>query len=292
MVTVFWPMSTWPQQKTVGTLVSREIAPYIEMVEGLEDELSNVEVQRFFLDKNGEPYSLGRQGNVPVPENFMAIVAVGPEALLYLYPKVSSVKLLYGMVLNPAKLLDQDSLPICGITLNITVADQLDIIERYFEVERLGILYDPQNNQDWFDEADEHASALGMDLIPLHVRKESSQLKIVGDLSQAEAILFIPDKTIISRAFIQYVIKQAYALGIPVIGYNRFFHDSGAALSFIINYKNIGRQLARQILDLSSGTDCRESRPPDFTVEVNEDAWRVLSLPLTTKEPLEEKGGI
>lgn len=286
------PVMVWSQQDLVGVLISREIAPYIEMVEGLENALGKIEAQRFFLDKNGEPYSLGIHGNILEPEQFKAVVAVGPEALLYLKPKVGEVPLVYGMILNPEKIFDNTAVAPCGVSLNLPIYNQLASIQYYLPgMSKLGIFYDPQNNQPWVDEASVYARELGIELIPLQVRKGAAQLAITGDLKIPDAILFIPDKTIISKAVVQYVIKQAYLLQTPVIGYNQFFHDSGAALSFVVDYRQLGSQVAEQVLSLTAGGGCLGPAPPRFKVQINKDSWRVLALPEPAGKPANGQGG-
>jgi putative ABC transport system substrate-binding protein len=155
---------------------------------------------------------------------------------------------------------------------------------------RLGILYDPKNNQQWYAEASALAVTVEMELVPLLVSRPSTQLEIVGDLTLPDAMLFIPDKTIISRSVIQHVIKEAYQRKVPVIGYNRFFYESGAALSFVIDYNKLGRQVGDQVNGLLSGEICQGTISPNFKVLVNDDAWRVLDLPRVTNKAVEGLG--
>ncbi len=287
---VMVPVAVWGES-AVGVLISREIAPYVDMVEGLESTLNNIEVQRFFLDEKGNPYSLGGRSNTPDAKQFAAMVAVGPEAFLYLQPKVDAVPLVYGMVLNPDKLLTTPGSSTCGVALNLSIAEQLASIRHYLPgLRQLGILYDPKNNQQWYDEASALAVAAGIELVPLQVSRTSAQLEILGNLALPDAILFIPDKTIISRSVVQHVIKEAYLRKAPVIGYNRFFHESGAALSFVVDYFELGQQVGGQVNGLLAGEACRGMISPDFSVLVNDDAWRVLNLPRVVGKAAEGLG--
>ncbi len=61
----------------------------------------------------------------------------------------------------------------------------------------------------------------------------------------------------------------------PVIGYNQFFYDSGAALTFRIDYEQVGRRVATKIDRLLAQKECDSSVPP-FDVMVNEDVLRAL----------------
>jgi putative ABC transport system substrate-binding protein len=81
-------------------------------------------------------------------------------------------------------------------------------------------------------------------------------------LVSVDCIWLIPDKTVISESIAQYIIKQAVIKRIPVIGYNQFFYESGAAMSFVFDYGALGRQagqLAAQIV--ARQTPCERQIP-------------------------------
>ena len=143
---------------------------------------------------------------------------------------------------------------------------------------RLGVLFDPANNLAWFDHAVSVAKPLGLDLIPLQVKRAVGRLEIVGDLSLPDAILFIPDKSIIAKAVITHVIKQAVLQRTPVVGYNQFFFDSGATLAFIIDYAKIGQQVAEQVQKILTGGTCDGLIAPTFETQTNADVWQALHL--------------
>jgi len=263
----------------VGVLVAREIAPYITMVTALEVALGRQPVQRFFLDEQGRPFSLeAGQRRLNNPQDFSAVVAVGPESLTYLSSSPNHPPLIYAMVLNPPLSSGKESL--CGLSLNLPIAGQLQGLRAKLPgLKHLGVLFDPANNQLWFDQAQVVADQLGLLLQPVVARRAAELLQLSGDLDQLDALLFIPDKTVISQAVIQYVIKQAAIRGVPVIGYNQFFLDSGAALAFVIDYAEIGRQVAAEVQSLLSGQSCAGELPPAYELRINQPIWQALGLP-------------
>ncbi len=249
------------------------------MVEGLEQGLGAQPVDRYFLDKQGLPYSLGVGGSKFDAEQYDALVAVGPAALRYLDTNTSQTPLLFGMVLNPQKILTDSAAMSCGVTLNLPVAEQLSaLLDHFPDMARLGVLFDPANNQSWYDDAVQVAESLEVELVSLQVQREAGRLKILGKFSDVDAILFIPDKTIISKAVIQHVIKRALQQRIPVVGYNQFFYDSGATLAFIIDYRKVGQQVAGKIDTILNGGYCDPLSPAAFDVKINDGAWQALQL--------------
>lgn len=276
---VIAPLPCWAREQLIGVLISREIAPYAAMVEGLESTLK-VPVRRFFLDDKGQPFTLGGGAATLDPQAYDALVAVGPEALHYLGPLVESRRLAYGMVLHPEAVLTRLPARPCGVSLDLPAEAQLAAILQHLpDLERLGVLFDPANNQAWFDSAATVAVAKGFTLVPLQVLRQEERLDLVGDYARLDAILFIPDKTVISKAVIQFVIKQAVVKKIPVIGYNQFFHDAGAALNFMIDYQGVGEQVALQVERLLAGESCQGATVPRHRAVVNQEVWRALDLP-------------
>lgn len=273
------PANSLAGDKAVAVLISREIAPYVEMVEGLEQGLEQLTVHRFFFDKYQQPYTLNGYAELN-SRHYSAVVAVGPAALTYLQTHKKDLPLLFGMVLNPERLLNPASLAPCGVSLNLPVAAQLNVIQRRLPtVSRLGVLFDPANNQQWFDRAAAIAATNDhLQLVALPVQSQQQQLKLISDYSGLDAILFIPDKTIISQTVIRYVIKQAFQRHIPVIGYNQFFLDSGAALAFIIDYYNSGKQVAAQVSAVVNADHCSGIAAPEFSVKTNSAVYSALQL--------------
>ncbi|MBN2645377.1 MAG: hypothetical protein JXR59_07890 [Desulfuromonadaceae bacterium] len=266
-------------QKPVAVFLSKEIAPYVLMLEGLEKKLQQHPVERFFLDQNNQPYSLTAASVGFRPDAYAAAVAVGPLALRYLAPYSQQIPVLYGMILDPERILDPGVYKACGVGLGLSVERQMQTLQQGLPgLSRLGVFYDPANNQSWFDSATQVAASLGIELVPFEVQRVGGKLDVSGDWKRVDALLFIPDKTIISKTVIQYVIKQALLQHKPVIGYNQFFLDSGAAFSFIFDYVGIGAQAAALTEELLATGACSKIEPV-FELRENADVWKILNLP-------------
>ena len=259
----------------IAILLSRNIRPYAEAIEGMGAvfaESPGRELELFYLDKfRGKDLAL--LSEELAEGKFRLFISVGPEAARFIWTDEAlkgSAKL-YSVVLNPAKVLGTER-PSCGISLNIPVQKQIEIIERGLPgVWRVGLLYDPQYNADFFEETIMPASSLGIQIVPLAV---SSKKEIPGVLNNhwgaIDALWLIPDRTVISESIIKYAIKESLFKAVPVIGYNRFFYESGAALAFVFNYEELGRQCAIEALRLLSGEVCGKTDPcPCFHVWIN-----------------------
>jgi len=283
-----YPVNAFSQSaadnRPVGIIISKEIRPFIRMVEGIEENL-RVPSCRIFFDKRGMPYGCDSGTKGLGPERFSVVVAVGPQALEYLIRHEWSGPLVYGMVLNPDAVTGHTD-RFCGVSLNIPYWEQVSSLHKIFPlVRRLGILYDPANNQTRFDRAKKNSGLQGITVVPLLVtKKKPISHHFEEKLRDLDAIMFIPDPTVISQAVVQYVIKKAILQGIPSIGYNRFFHDSGAALSFVIDYRKVGKRVAGQVRNILMGRLCARL-VPDYKIVLNVRVIKKLNLRLGDNLP-------
>jgi putative tryptophan/tyrosine transport system substrate-binding protein len=273
----------WGKEKNfrAAVLVSREIRPYLQAAEGFEKELRSllsVEIDRFILEEGlDDPQgALKRRISGGL---YDLLIAVGPEAMTFLWETEggTSAKRVYSMVLNPKQVVGETT---CGVPLNIPVRSQLlSIASAFPSLQRLGILYDPQINAPFVEEAKEKGAPLGVTVVPLPV---SSRKEIPGflesGLGEIDGLWLIPDATVISESLVEFIIKAALKRNVPVIGYNRFFYSSGAALSFILDYEKSGEEAARLSASLLlSDKPCEEISPP-FQTWLNSRVVRALGI--------------
>ncbi len=269
-------------ESKVAVLVSRNILPYTEAVEGFGEALSEsglggMEVFSFenFPGKKRELLSekLGQN-------HFELFVVIGPEAARFLRGQAlgSNAGILYSMVLNPGEIVGGGR-DVCGVSLSIPVQAQLaEISLAVPSIKRIGLIFDPEFNEAFFEEARRKASALGVEIVPLRVLERKSIPKVLkSGLDSIDGLWMIPDRTVISESIVQYIIKEALLRSKPAFGYNSFFYESGALLAFVFDYRELGRQAGRMAVLVLGGEHCIE-QPPRFQTWVNEKVADRLGL--------------
>lgn len=270
-----------------AVLISQNIRPYIEAADGAAGILKrgNLDVDAFLVDTSnaGEVDSLKESIR---REEYDLLLSVGPEAssIAWSLSRNGECPVVYTMVLNPDKLPDAPS-PACGISLSIPLDVQLETISQIFpSLSRIGLIYDPANNAAFYETAERLAGVASITVVPLRVssRKEIARA-LTGSWGKIDGLWLIPDRTIISESIVQYIIKQALLNNRPVVGYNRFFYESGAAMSFIFDYAEIGEQAGRLALSMLASRKC-ESDAPVFQTWVNERVLEKLGIPSDKRE--------
>jgi putative ABC transport system substrate-binding protein len=247
-------------------------------------EVSGVELEIFNLDKMGAKASDDLASELVKEKNISLLAAIGPEAVSYAWRSFKSEfpPKLYAIVLNPEKLIGPDA-DLCGIALNIPAAVQLKMIHDAFgSAKRVGVFYDPANNEGFFQDAAAAASMMGINLVPLKVSSmKDIPTLLEGAVNSVECIWLIPDKTVISESIAQYMIKQAVIQRIPVVGYNQFFYDSGAAMSFVFDYGALGRQAGELAGEMVAYHVPCGNQAPVFEVWINRGVMEKLGMQIS-----------
>lgn len=269
-----------PQPKAAA-VISKKIRPYYEALEGFASEFkkaSNGETEIFEIDdfdKSTSALSV-RIGN----GNFDIALAIGPEASKFiLHEKIGKIQKLYLMLLNSEELTAAGTSQPCGISLTIPVSDQINkIYDSIPSLKRLGIIFDPALNETFVKKAETESERLGISIIRIQARSHQEIIpSLEKGLEKIDALWMIPDQTVISESLVPFIIKKSISSGIPTIGYNRYFLQNGAAVSFVINYSGIGVKAAKLATKMIYEKNC-SWESPDYEILRNEKVIEMLKV--------------
>lgn len=257
----------------VAIVISGNIKPYLEAATGLTETLHEgigIRTERFLLEDVSDKQKDGFIQHI-TDNSFDLYIAIGPEAAQFYDSHLSSsrIPMIQTMIFQPEQKSNQKNG--CGIFLNIPIPVQLHEIAMSFPMmSRIGLLYDPSNNQSFFEKACEIAPIYRIHLIPLEVESKKDIPSVLKkNWGRVDMIWLIPDRTVISETIIQYIIKESLLKNIPVIGFNRFFYESGAMLSFVFDYYDLGIQTGELALKILAGKPC-PTTIPNFKSMINE----------------------
>lgn len=146
------------------------------------------------------------------------------------------------------------------------------------DVREVGVIFDPRASQRRVDELVAAAKAReggSLEIVPIPVAAESEVPQAFaafkkGRKSTGTALLFIPDRTVNTGGTLNYLFKETLAAAIPVIGFNSWFADNGAVLSFGVDYTAVGLQAAAAARALPANGPGWVEGPKKVTVWVNQ----------------------
>jgi putative ABC transport system substrate-binding protein len=257
---------------------SSDIIPYQKAIEGFKQSFpggtyTEYSIEEDFRDtgKSIVARAVNKGGDL--------IVAVGPQAAYLMNTDSSSIPKVFTMVLDPEKFLGNERL-YPGVSLNIPLGFQLEQIRSGFPArKRVGVFYTQEQNQKTIDTILPRARGLGLSVtgIPIVSPKEIPEL--LKSLQSAIDILWvIPDRTIGSEKILKYLLKSVLMKNIPVVGFNEWFAENGAILSFDIDYEAIGRQtgeLAQKLL--------QPGNPPTANLQEPQQVRTIINLKVAQK---------
>ncbi len=225
-------------------ITSSNIIPYQKAIEGFKERLPNDTFQEYSINEDiksqGQSileHAIKQGGNL--------LLAVGPQATYLIGKHSSSIPKIFTMVLNPEKLLGKNNfLP--GVSLNLPIDLQLEMINSGFpKRKRIGIFYTQKFNQNMIDSISAKASDTNF---IIESKSIISQKEIPAILNSPQfnidILWIIPDRTVGSEKILKYLIKSMLLKNIPVVGFNEWFTENGAILSFALDYQKIGWQTA------------------------------------------------
>lgn len=266
------------EAQRVAVVLSAEIRPYVEALEGLREGLDHP-VTIYELAANPELVRHRLEH-----ETFDLVVAIGPQAAKLVWSHATPGGRMVLMVLDPERLLGPPTL--CGVDLRVRMEEQVRlIVEHLGPGRRVGILYNPKESESWVAEAARAADAQDLTVVPLPVHERGEVLPALSrSYGTIDTLLFIPDPTVISETLLVHLVKKALLNGVAVMGYNHYFLEIGAVLALTVDYRGVGVLGAQLVGDMLAGRPCR-LEPAPYKIEHNERALRLWqkTLPLRRK---------
>jgi len=257
---------------------SSDIIPYQKAVEGFKQSFPNGTYSEYSIEEDFRDTGKSIVARA-VKKGGDLIVAVGPQAAYLMNTDSSSIPKVFTMVLDPEKFLGNEGL-YPGVSLNIPLGFQLEQIRSGFPArKRVGVFYTQEQNQKKLDAILPRARDLGLSVMSIPIVSPKEIPELLKSLQSAIDILWvIPDRTIGSEKILKYLLKSVLIKNIPVVGFNEWFAENGAILSFDIDYEAIGRQtgeLAQKLL--------QPGNPPTATLQEPQQVRTIINLKVAQK---------
>ena len=249
------------ENPVIAIVSSNQAIPYKQTIESFTSAIKQVHPQATINLTD----SIQQQQPLITPS---VVFALGSRAAAESLAKMPDTNLLATMILNDKVL--EGSSNATSILLHSTALKQLEWLHRIMpEAKRVGVLYDPELNQQWVDEAKIAAGTLDLEIIAVAVnspRDLPAALKSLG--RQADSILGIADKTVYSGKTAKSVLLFSFRNKLPFVGLSGAWVKAGALYALDWDYTELGQQSAATILKILDGTRASEIKTqfPDGAV--------------------------
>ncbi len=243
----------------VVIIISSEAEAYQQVTKNFEAEMHKKRPEIQFLQMSSSDVN---KDLLSIKENQPALVfALGSDSVRKAGQQLSDRPMLATMVLDNNAM--QGQAHATAITLDMPIVKQLQWHRRFLpQAKRVGVLYNPQNNQKWVVQASKIADILGLEIVAVSVespRHITSALKSLN--RRVDSILAIPDKMVYSSNTAKAVMLFSFRNRIPFIGLSGAWVKAGALYALDWDYSDLGRQSADIALKILNGTKPEKIKP-------------------------------
>lgn len=178
--------------------------------------------------------------------------------------------------------------PVSALYLEQSYARQLRLLRQALPgARRVGVLVGPASAAQV-----EPLEAAAPGQLELDIRRVDGAGDLFPTLDElagkVDALLLLPDATVVGRATLPSLLLQTYRRRLPVLGYSEALVQAGALLSLYATPAQVGAEAGQLIRDLPSGpVRLPPPRyPREFSLRVNDSVARSLGLPLPGEQRL------
>ena len=263
----------------VAILSSMKIRPYELIAQAIQNEVKGAETSILYLDQDPEAPSRISQ---MTPS---AILTVGQEALKAAVPLRGNAPLVFTMVLFPQEVLSHPEEGVSGIGMVPSTECQLLILKNGFHFKHLLIFYNPSVTG-FMAEYFRGDSPPGMRLTLEPVTSDAELVRrLQSGLGDADAVLLIPDPTVLTEQGLRSLITSCYSSSVPLVGFSPMYLNLGAAVTLSVTEE----QTARMAVALASSSEVKGERlggvyyPLTCRIQVSRKAKTRLGLSVDEK---------
>ena len=236
----------------VVIIISSEAEAYQQVTKSFEAEVQKKRPEIQFIQMSSSDV---KKGLSSITETQSALVfALGSDSVRKASQQLPDRPMLATMILGNDALQGQTNAT--AITLDMPIGKQLQWHQRFLpEAKRVGVLYHPESNQEWVDQASKIADKLDLEIVAVKVespRDISSALKSLNQ--RVDSILAIPDKMVYSSNTAKAVLLFSFRNRIPFVGLSSAWVKAGALYALDWDYSDLGRQSADIALKILNGT--------------------------------------
>ena len=181
------------------------------------------------------------------------IYCIGSLAYQFVVQKNINKPMVYSGIINSDRLPYRKNT--YGIATELPAGMSLHMYRYIFpEVKKIGIVYNPDQNKEWVQEATATADDIGINVISQQIFDDNhfeDSLSIL--LAEVDALWIISDSSIASQKNIAHAFYYSQKMAKPIFAYDRFYANLGALLVITADKAGISRQVTYLIDEILRG---------------------------------------
>ena len=247
--------STEGADRPIVILTSAPIDAYQQAEAGALAGLRPHRTVTYTLD--GDPNRIPHVGDQLSLISPKAVIAIGSLAVMALKAHPVDAPVIFCLVVDHTRAL---SLPRSwAISMHVPAEEAYQRIRQILPKRRIGIPYDPKRTGRLVGDLVALFQNTSIQLVPIAVQSPVDlSPALFAARARFDALWIVPDASFLDTISVEYLLRYAAAEGLPLIGYSEGFTRSGALLSLVADYRDMGRQAAEVAERVAAG----EEPPP------------------------------
>lgn len=221
----------------------------------------------------------GALNSVVRKENAKIVVALGGESTNEALSLPESVPVIYGLLIKPVITSRQNT---TGVYMTTPVSEYISVLERYFpDIKKLGIVLEPETRNALLQEA----SATSVTLYSANNSYEFIKGIIHLD-GNIDALLLLPDKTLLTSTAMQELYRHSFTGKVPVIGVSEKHVKMGSLFALVFDESGMGKQIgevAQKVLSSGSASGIAPAPPRRFNLFLNSETAKAMKISIPTE---------
>lgn len=240
----------------IAVLMGNDSAPYQAMLKGFQEHLNDNGVQADYavMQAGGDNGKAKQFAEEIDQQDIDLIYCLGTAACQSVQQLKKQRPVVASLVLTPESIYPEAQAT--GVFLNYLPGTQLQWLKKLFpQFRRIGVIYNPEQNQALIDKASATARQLGLELVTAPIdspRELPSALKNL--LRNIDILWALPDRMVLAPQSAKEVLLTSFRNRIPVIGASAPWVKGGALYALDWDYADMGAQNAAMALKIIKGT--------------------------------------
>jgi putative ABC transport system substrate-binding protein len=252
LLIIFKGLSVEASDQPIVILQSSEIEAYDLAAKGVSEVLRGRKTLIYTLagDPNRIPYIMEKVALVS-PK---IVIAIGSLATLALKMEPIQVPVVFCLVVNHSDALQMKRS--WAISMHLPADEAYHRINEVLPRSRIGIPYDSERTGGLIGSLLNYFKNGSIQLIPIPVKSPRDlNTALIQVRSKIDALWIFPDASFLDPISIKFLLRYSVSEGIPLLGYSEGFSKSGALISLVGDYQEMGRQAAETAVHILSGED-------------------------------------